>query len=318
MNTLAHQIQPQRCKFKASTDADEIQSEIKKRLIRKYKTGSIYAEPKLDGIRYLLQIKPNGANINYLTSRRISVETDNFVEKQNVVTHLRDQEFLTYWDDTVLDGELVGGGLSSDTQHEMVNGDVTYHAFDIIRCRGEDVSSRSWDDRQRLLSLFFSDHENLLSGIERVEPNEHIFGVLDEQLAAGREGIVIKHSESKYGEDWIKVKRKETFDAIVTGVEMSTAARHVDHGWIATIKLGQINPTGLMIDCGKTTGFTDSERALFTKLHEAGELVGMVVEVEAQQQLRSGKFRHPRFLRIRADKNASDCWLSSYKGEDTI
>lgn len=314
MNTLAHQIQPQRCKFKA--DINDIEYEIRKRFSRKYGIGGcVYAEPKLDGIRYLLQIKPNGANFNYLTSRRISVETDNFVEKQDVVTNLRDHDFLGYWDDTVLDGELVGGGLSSDTQHEMVNGDVVYHAFDIIRCRGEDVSSLTWDERQRLLIQFFSDHENLLRGIERVQPNEHVFGVLQDELDAGREGIVIKHSQSKYGEDWIKVKRKETFDAVVTGVEMSVAERHIQHGWIATIKLGQIGPNAEMVDCGKTSGFTDAEREVFTNLHRSGKLVGTVVEVEAQQQLRSGKFRHPRFLRIRADKNPLDCFLSSYPDE---
>ena len=311
MNTLAHQLQPERCRFKA-TPATML-SEIKRRY-RHRNGGGIFAEPKLDGIRYLLQVKPNGANINYLTSRRISVETGNFVEKQDVVTHLRDAAFLSYWDNTVIDGELVGGELSSDTQHEMVNGDVTYHCFDILICRGDDVRSLPWHQRQAMLYTFCRDHVHFPS-IKLVQANEHISEVLYEELEAGREGIVIKHNDSKYGEDWMKIKRADPFDCFITGVEMSTAARHAQHSWIATIRLGQVGPNGEVVDCGKTSGFTDAERELFSKLHAKGELLNMVVEIEAQQQLRSGKFRHPRFLRVRADKNPTDCFLSSYPGD---
>lgn len=53
-------------------------------------------------------------------------------------------------------------------------------------------------------------------------------------------------------------------------------------------------------------GFSDSDREYFTKNKD--KMVGRVVEVKANDIMKNtGRLRHPRYLRMRPDKNAEDC-----------
>jgi len=56
-------------------------------------------------------------------------------------------------------------------------------------------------------------------------------------------------------------------------------------------------------ECG---GFDDAQRQVFTL--DRIDCIGKVVEVKANELFKdSGKMRHPRFLRVREDKNANQC-----------
>ena len=59
-------------------------------------------------------------------------------------------------------------------------------------------------------------------------------------------------------------------------------------------------------ECG---GYNDEEREYFTQHRKS--LIGSVVEIKANEIMRdSGRLRHPRYLRIREDKEATRCtWL---------
>ena len=48
------------------------------------------------------------------------------------------------------------------------------------------------------------------------------------------------------------------------------------------------------------TGFTDGERGQFWR--ERNQLLSQMVEVSCMQVTSDGKFRHPRFVRLRPDK----------------
>ena len=62
---------------------------------------------------------------------------------------------------------------------------------------------------------------------------------------------------------------------------------------------------------GECNGFDDTERAWFTE-HQS-EVMGSVIEVKANEIFRdTGKLRHPRFLRRRVDKNATDCTFKEH------
>ena len=47
------------------------------------------------------------------------------------------------------------------------------------------------------------------------------------------------------------------------------------------------------------TGFTDKDRTTLWNTRDS--LIGKIVEVEAMEMTVAGKFRHPRFIRIRED-----------------
>ncbi|OIN15602.1 hypothetical protein BFS86_09175 [Shewanella algae] len=118
---------------------------------------------------------------------------------------------------------------------------------------------------------------------------DRILSLLEEAQERGDEGLVLRgHSGNK----WLRVKPKETYDVPVTGLQAGTG-KH----------LGRMG--ALLTPRGKVgTGFTDADRIEFQRLHDSGQLLGLVIEVEAMSLTEAGKFRHPRFLRVRWDKTA--------------
>jgi DNA ligase-1 len=111
-------------------------------------------------------------------------------------------------------------------------------------------------------------------------------------LNLGYEGLVLRQ-----GHKWVKVKPRQSHDVKVTGIIEGTGKHKGRMG-------------ALMTDMGKVgTGFTDEERTNFWLWHTTGHngigdcpLEGTIIEVECMELTPAGKFRHPRFLRIRYDK----------------
>ena len=124
MPTKAYQIHPASCEGKISVD------DISKG--DHDGNPAIATEEKLDDVRYLLQIRPQGSSSNYLTSRRISKVTGEFVEKQDKLPHIRDFPFPDWLVDTVIDGGIHGEGISSDTVHEIALGNGSYTCWDVL------------------------------------------------------------------------------------------------------------------------------------------------------------------------------------------
>lgn len=108
--------------------------------------------------------------------------------------------------------------------------------------------------------------------------------------------------------------------------------KHYAHDWIGTIKYGVIIteaelekwkkdnpkdkpevfetavPTGTMqyyLVVGECSGFDEETREYMTS--HAEQLIGDVIEVGANEIMKTGKLRHPRFLRFRDDKEADRC-----------
>lgn len=108
---------------------------------------------------------------------------------------------------------------------------------------------------------------------------------LDLVVAEGYEGLVLRQ-----GSKWIKVKPRQSHDVKVTGIIEGTGKHKGRMG-------------ALMTDMGKVgTGFTDEERQCWWWDHKADGVIGRLIEVECMELTPAGKFRHPRFLRIRYDK----------------
>lgn len=102
--------------------------------------------------------------------------------------------------------------------------------------------------------------------------------LLEAVLARGGEGVVAKRISAPCGVDWYKAKRIETFDVTVCEVGDSSS--------VAIAYQGQ--PAGRV--------------AVFNL--QAWDLirVGSVIEIAAHSRTKTGKFREPRFVRVRTDK----------------
>lgn len=97
------------------------------------------------------------------------------------------------------------------------------------------------------------------------------------------EGLVLHGANG----DTLKVKPRETYDVAVIGVQPGEGKHKGRIGALLTEK-GKVG-----------TGFTDAQRA-------AHYPNGTVIEVEAMGLTPGGKFRHPRFVRVRWDKRLKD------------
>lgn len=74
------------------------------------------------------------------------------------------------------------------------------------------------------------------------------------------------------------------------------------------------NKVMLVCECG---GFDDETREYFTRNKD--KIIGSVVEVKANELFRdSGKMRHPRYMRMRFDKEADRCIWSDHIGTSEV
>jgi DNA ligase-1 len=150
--------------------------------------------------------------------------------------------------------------------------------------------------------------------------------VLEEALAAGHEGVVVKDAASPYqagrrGKAWRKVKPVRTYDLVVLGAEWGHGRRQ---GWLSNLHLGARDPeSGAFVMVGKTfKGLTDELLRWQTAellAREAGRqgitVVArpeLVVEialdgVQASTRYAGGiALRFARVKRYRPDKDASE------------
>lgn len=115
-----------------------------------------------------------------------------------------------------------------------------------------------------------------------------IKSLMEQQIAKGDEGLILRQDDK-----WLKVKPKDTADVYVTGFQAGTG-KHKG-------KMG-----ALLTNYGKVgTGFSDADREwwqMMYELHGLQWLTTTLIEVEYMEMTDGGKFRHPRYLRIRDDK----------------
>ncbi len=173
-----------------------------------------------------------------------------------------------------LDGELVGN---------------VYFAFDVIEADGEDLRRLPLRERGAALKALQSAFPDWIRPIPTARPGQSGSEYLAEVLIRGCEGICAKQLSAPYGVGWLKAKRLETFDVVVTALASTTRS----------VSIGQYSDDGRLVDCGKVAVFSLSTlESLRT---------GDVLEIAAQGRTVKGKFREPRFLKGRTDKPAADC-----------
>ena len=199
-------------------------------------------EWKLDGIR--IQIHRRGEEVRIYT-RNLNEITDALpgiaaaVRNLPVTRAVFDGEAL--WMD--LDRPAAFQDTVSQIDSEAPPEGVVTFLFDVLHLEGEDLLDTPLEERAARLeeiapqlkipSLITSDPAT-------ADP------VLDEALAAGHEGVVVKDAASVYkagrrGKAWRKVKPVRTYDLVVLGAEWGHGRRQ---GWLSNLHLGARDPDG--------------------------------------------------------------------------
>ena len=279
-------------------------------------------EWKLDGIR--VQIHRAGGDVRIYT-RNLNDITDRLPGIVDTARRLPVRR-------AVLDGEAIwmgdnGPAAFQDTVARIdgeapPEGIVTF-LFDLLHVDGEDLLDAPLQQRAARLEAIAP--ELKIPGTITSDPAEGE-RVLEEALAAGHEGVVVKDAASLYaagrrGKAWRKVKPVRTYDLVVLGAEWGHGRRH---GWLSNLHLGARDPrTGGFVMVGKTfKGMTDELLGWQTRelLARETERRGIAVFVRPELVIEialdgvQASTRYPggvalRFARVkgyRSDKDAAE------------
>jgi DNA ligase-1 len=218
---------------------------------------SASVEFKLDGIR--IQIHRRDDEVRIYT-RNLNEITDTLPGIVATVRRLPVRQ-------VVLDGEALwmseAGPASFQETVSQIDADappegIVTFVFDLLHVDGEDLLDLPLSERAARLEAIAP--ELKIPGVVTTDPREGE-RVLEESLAAGHEGVVVKDTASLYaagrrGGAWRKVKPVRTYDLVVLGAEWGHGRRQ---GWLSNLHLGARDPrTGEFMMVGKTfKGLTD-------------------------------------------------------------
>jgi ATP-dependent DNA ligase I len=214
-------------------------------------------EYKLDGIR--IQI--------HRRDREVRIYTRNLNEITPSLPGIRAAVLGLPLTQVVLDGEALwmdayGPASFQDTVSQIdadapPEGIVTF-LFDLLHLDGDDLLDTPLIQRAARLEAL-APQLKIPGSITSAPADAQ--RVLDESLAAGHEGVVVKDAASRYaagrrGGAWRKVKPVRTYDLVVLGAEWGHGRRR---GWLSNLHLGARDPgTGEFVMVGKTfKGLTD-------------------------------------------------------------
>lgn len=175
-------------------------------------------------------------------------------------------------------------GIVSRSGKPLYNIQMGYKVAEIFTGSWENTISRvkTMDshpvEAEFIYNLDPIDQRLLIGNFEFIN-KETVEDLFNKAKTKGYEGLVIKSGEILY-----KVKETQTYDVLVEGV---TEGRGRNKGRLGAL----VTPMGKV-----GTGFTDSQRDDYFKY------LNKIVEVECMELTSSGKFRHPRFIRVREDK----------------
>ena len=221
--------------------------------------GSASVEWKLDGVR--IQAHRDGEEVHLFTR--------NLNEVTARLPALVDEMRSMAVESVILDGEIIGvseEGLPDAFQDSMSSFGRSKGApqtilsvgwFDVLHLDGVDLIDRPLSER--LDAMASIDGLSRIPSIRTADLDD-AQRVLDEAIATGHEGIMVKDLSSVYaagrrGKQWRKVKPVHTLDLVVLAVEWGSGRRR---GWLSNIHMGALDADGVPVMVGKTfKGMTD-------------------------------------------------------------
>lgn len=297
-------------------------------------------EWKLDGARIQVHIDHDRPE------RPVGIYTRNLNDVTGRLTQVVDLALALPCRSAVLDGEVlgffdesapqafqdtmsafgtrtIGAGEDQEPQAAPAAAGLRPYFFDLMYLDGRSLIDEPLSGRLDALAALVGD-----AAIPRVmtvdadEGQHH----LDEALAQGHEGVMVKASTGGYeagrrGKSWFKVKPVHTIDLVVLGAEWGHGRRQ---GWLSNLHLGARDPdTDEFVMVGKTfKGLTDELLAWQTeafqaiKSRDAGHTVYVRPEIVVEIALDGAQSstRYPggvalRFARVkgyRADKKPAE------------
>jgi len=275
--------------------------------------GAKLIEVKLDGVRVLTIVYPNGQVDQY---SRNGKELVNFPHiKEQIALHAS-----TFAEPVVLDGEVMSASFQDlmkmvHRKSDVKSDDAVLNLFDIITLKEFQAGVGIHRQIDRSISLAawynqFADNMPNITVVGQEQINLDLPGgqarflqINQEAVDGGYEGIMVKNPlgvyECKRTINWLKLKPYIEVSLTVIAVEEGTGRNLGKLG--ALICEGEDSGKRIKVNVG--SGFSDSDRNAYWLARQ--QVVGQIVEVRADAATKSQdseatwSLRFPRFLRFR-------------------
>jgi DNA ligase-1 len=251
--------------------------------------GVAAAEYKYDGLRIQAHISTKEV---HLFSRRLENITDQFPDVANLLQNsVKAREAIVEGECVAVDqhtGDMLPFQVISQRRGRKYDIDVkaeeipvTVFLFDVLYFDGEDLTTTPYIDRRKVLVRIAMPQEHVAIAQQiQVRSPEKLESLMDEAVAAGCEGLVVKSvsDQSIYqagarGWLWIKYKRsyraevQDTFDLVPVG---AFAGRGRRAGTYGALLMAVYNREADAFDtlCKLGSGFTDQDLANLPKMME--------------------------------------------------
>jgi bifunctional non-homologous end joining protein LigD len=270
-------------------------------------------ERKLDGIR-CIAIR-DGGPVKLLSRNDLSLNR----RYPGIVATLEADPRTRF----AVDGEVVAfeGAQTSFQRLGQPGAAIFYYVFDILWLDGEDVRDRPLRERKALLkdTLNFQSHVRLTA--YRNEEGEAMFA---EACANGWEGVIAKRADSVYtsarSKNWLKFKCEQGQELVIGGFTAPRGSREqfgaLLVGHFADGELHYAGKVGTGFDRATLKDLADRMRPLirdttpFVDSPNYRDATWVEPELVAQlgfsEWTTAGRLRHPKFLGLRFDKQASE------------
>ena len=223
-------------------------------------TGPASVEWKLDGARVQVhragdQVRIYTRNLNEITGRLPRLVA--LALAASGTSFVLDGEVL-WWDEEADQPRAFQDTMSAFGRDEVAPADPLVRFFDVLHLDGVDLIDEPLTARHQHLDALVGE-----LAVPRAYVTDAVAGqaVLDEALARGHEGVMVKALDAPYdagrrGGSWRKVKPVRTLDLVVLAAEWGHGRRQ---GWLSNLHLGARDPGGGFVMVGKTfKGLTDA------------------------------------------------------------
>ena len=275
-------------------------------------TGQKLIEVKLDGVRVITIVWPDGRVLQFSRNGKELVNFEHVKEQLAAVAH-------GFNEPVVLDGEIMSSSFQDlmkqvHRKDNVAAGDAVLNLFDYLTLeefQAGGTGSARQEHRSVMLSEWYATVRDALPNVavlsyeaidlDTDEGQDQFRDINQRAIAGGYEGIMIKDPaapyECKRTTAWLKLKPFIEVSLSVVDFEQGTGRNAGRLG--AIICEGEDDGRRIRVNVG--SGFSDSDRDSFWA--ESDQLYGQVVEVRAdavtQNQDGTYSLRFPRFLRFR-------------------
>ena len=257
----------------------------------------VFIQPKLDGVRCLIQKNPNHEIKAY---SRTGKEWKNI---QHILDELK--PFFQKWPNIVLDGELYNHDLRNDFEqiislvrrqkpddidmlesHDMVQ----FHCYDIIDTK---ISFKTRDEfiKENVPKSYCVKHV-LTMPVPNPGALHYVHG---SNIESGYEGSIVRLNtayECKRSHSLRKFKEFHDAEAQIVGYEVGKGKREGTLG-----KFYMIDPFGVKFGCPPGKGYTYKDMADI--LNNIGDYIGKNATFTYFERTKAGSYRHPQFKCVR-------------------